>query len=248
MTTALRLTSAPRDQRWRHPSAVDRVSVMMDVDCRCSFQVVVVVIVVVHLTSTVVVSANDALSVTHAVQPPGSAVDHNDDLYHLQVESALHRRRRPSTALLFHRGTAVHHATNLDDLGDQFDLRRTDMNSVASQSSLVERTNRLEDSDEPVSMSDEVSADLTNSWAAEDHFTGVRRLPQAIIIGVKKGGTRALLEFLRIHPDVRAPGPEVHFFDRHYHRGLDWYRLVYCVVCCTWTTRTCLLAWRAPRA
>lgn len=52
------------------------------------------------------------------------------------------------------------------------------------------------------------------------------RLPEAIIIGVKKGGTRALLEFLRVHPDVRAPGPEVHFFDRHYDKGLDWYRSV----------------------
>lgn len=27
-----------------------------------------------------------------------------------------------------------------------------------------------------------------------------RQLPQAIIMGVKKGGTRALLEFLRVHP------------------------------------------------
>lgn len=50
------------------------------------------------------------------------------------------------------------------------------------------------------------------------------RLPDAIIIGVKKGGTRALLEFLKVHPDIRAPGPEIHFFDRHYHKGLDWYR------------------------
>ncbi|ESO87067.1 hypothetical protein LOTGIDRAFT_154557 [Lottia gigantea] len=51
-----------------------------------------------------------------------------------------------------------------------------------------------------------------------------RKLPQALIIGVKKGGTRALLEFLRIHPNVRAPGPEPHFFDKHYNKGLDWYR------------------------
>ncbi|XP_071318808.1 heparan sulfate (glucosamine) 3-O-sulfotransferase 3-like [Trachinotus anak] len=51
-----------------------------------------------------------------------------------------------------------------------------------------------------------------------------RRLPRALIIGVKKGGTRALLEFLRLHPDVRALGHEPHFFDRHYARGLDWYR------------------------
>jgi len=54
--------------------------------------------------------------------------------------------------------------------------------------------------------------------------TSTKKLPQAIIIGVKKCGTRALLEFLRIHPDVRATGPEPHFFDRFYDNGLDWYR------------------------
>ncbi|XP_023677485.1 heparan sulfate glucosamine 3-O-sulfotransferase 6 [Paramormyrops kingsleyae] len=53
---------------------------------------------------------------------------------------------------------------------------------------------------------------------------GIKRFPQAIIIGVKKGGTRALLEFLRIHPDVRAVGSEPHFFDRFYDKGLEWYR------------------------
>ncbi|KAJ8390707.1 hypothetical protein AAFF_G00100870 [Aldrovandia affinis] len=53
---------------------------------------------------------------------------------------------------------------------------------------------------------------------------GTKKLPQAIIIGVKKGGTRALLEFLRVHPDIRAVGAEPHFFDRNYDNGLDWYR------------------------
>lgn len=53
---------------------------------------------------------------------------------------------------------------------------------------------------------------------------GSKKFPQAIIIGVKKGGTRALLEFLRIHPDVRAVGAEPHFFDRFYEKGLEWYR------------------------
>lgn len=51
-----------------------------------------------------------------------------------------------------------------------------------------------------------------------------RKLPVALIIGVKKGGTRALLEFLRLHPDIRAAGSEVHFFDRHYAKGFHWYR------------------------
>lgn len=51
-----------------------------------------------------------------------------------------------------------------------------------------------------------------------------RQLPSALIIGVKKGGTRALLEFLRLHPGVRAAGSEVHFFDHHYAKGFHWYR------------------------
>lgn len=53
-----------------------------------------------------------------------------------------------------------------------------------------------------------------------------KRLPNAIIIGVKKGGTRALLEILKIHPSIRASSNEVHFFDRdeNYEQGLEWYR------------------------
>uniref|UniRef100_A0A6J0UIB9 Sulfotransferase n=1 Tax=Pogona vitticeps TaxID=103695 RepID=A0A6J0UIB9_9SAUR len=51
-----------------------------------------------------------------------------------------------------------------------------------------------------------------------------KRLPHALIVGVKKGGTRAVLEFIRGHPAVRALGTESHFFDRHYDRGLEWYR------------------------
>ncbi|XP_064652162.1 heparan sulfate glucosamine 3-O-sulfotransferase 1-like [Lineus longissimus] len=51
-----------------------------------------------------------------------------------------------------------------------------------------------------------------------------RRLPQCIIIGVRKGGTRALLEFLKLHPSVKTVQKEVHFFDKNYSLGLDWYR------------------------
>ncbi|VDN92810.1 unnamed protein product [Brugia pahangi] len=52
-----------------------------------------------------------------------------------------------------------------------------------------------------------------------------KRFPQAIIIGVKKAGTRALLEFLRLNPAIKAPGPEVHFFDKNFDKGFGWYRL-----------------------
>lgn len=51
-----------------------------------------------------------------------------------------------------------------------------------------------------------------------------QKLPNAIIIGTKKSGTRALLKFIGAHPNVSTAGAEVHFFDRFYHMGLDWYR------------------------
>lgn len=57
--------------------------------------------------------------------------------------------------------------------------------------------------------------------------SAARRLPQAIIIGVRKCGTRALLEMLYLHPMVQKASGEVHFFDRdeNYNKGLEWYRL-----------------------
>lgn len=51
-----------------------------------------------------------------------------------------------------------------------------------------------------------------------------KRLPDAILIGAKKSGTRALLTFISIHPNVSTANPEIHFFDKFYHLGIDWYR------------------------
>lgn len=53
-----------------------------------------------------------------------------------------------------------------------------------------------------------------------------KRAPHSIIIGVRKGGTRALLEMLDIHPEVAAAATEVHFFDwdENYAKGFEWYR------------------------
>lgn len=52
----------------------------------------------------------------------------------------------------------------------------------------------------------------------------VKKLPNVLIIGVKKSGTKVLVEFLKIHPDVSAPANEIHYFSRNFHKGLDWYR------------------------
>ena len=53
-----------------------------------------------------------------------------------------------------------------------------------------------------------------------------RHLPQCIVIGIRKSGTRALLTYLNLHPHIRTATEEVHFFDDddNYSRGLEWYR------------------------
>jgi hypothetical protein len=54
---------------------------------------------------------------------------------------------------------------------------------------------------------------------------GHRQLPDFIIVGTQRGGTTSLYEYLIDHPDVGAAyRKEVHFFDRHYAKGVDWYR------------------------
>jgi len=89
----------------------------------------------------------------------------------------------------------------------------------------------------PLRSSDEKSAGYSTRCSSEavaklsknvysDAEVPVRRLPQYLIIGVQKGGTRALLEFLNLHPDVRTKKYEMHFFNKNsqYKLGLDWYR------------------------
>jgi Sulfotransferase domain len=60
-----------------------------------------------------------------------------------------------------------------------------------------------------------------------------RVLPSFLIIGAQRAGTTTLYAYLRRHPDVTGPreadasiywGKELHFFDEHFSRGLDWYR------------------------
>lgn len=50
------------------------------------------------------------------------------------------------------------------------------------------------------------------------------RLPDFLIIGAMKAGTSSLAKYLGAHPNVfMATEKEIHFFDLHYKRGLDWY-------------------------
>jgi hypothetical protein len=50
-------------------------------------------------------------------------------------------------------------------------------------------------------------------------------LPNFLIVGAMRSGTTTLARTLGAHPQVyMASQKEIHFFDRHFQRGVDWYR------------------------
>ncbi|CAF3190298.1 unnamed protein product [Rotaria socialis] len=67
---------------------------------------------------------------------------------------------------------------------------------------------------------------IISTIISSSEVTTSKSLPQAIIIGVKKCGTRALLKFLSIHPATAVSSTEIHYFDspQNFQFGLDWYR------------------------
>ncbi len=50
-------------------------------------------------------------------------------------------------------------------------------------------------------------------------------LPDFVVLGTQKGGTSYFYRLLTEHPLVRAAAAkELHFFDRHFAKGVGWYR------------------------
>ncbi|XP_028050854.2 heparan sulfate glucosamine 3-O-sulfotransferase 3A1 isoform X2 [Monomorium pharaonis] len=123
----------------------------------------------------------------------------------------------------------VDHSHMLADISQKITLQRTrisartDLYQGGGDRSRIEIAN---DPRKPQSLSASPNASGTSEYQTlkQQGLIPSRQLPTALIIGVKKGGTRALLEFLRLHPAIRAAGSEVHFFDHHYMKGFRWYR------------------------
>src|SRR5260221_12872719 len=52
-----------------------------------------------------------------------------------------------------------------------------------------------------------------------------RMMPDFLIIGVQKGGTTSLFEYLKEHPQITmSTQKELRFFSKEYHKGLLYYR------------------------
>ena len=53
----------------------------------------------------------------------------------------------------------------------------------------------------------------------------MRIIPRFIIIGVTRGGTTSLYNYLTDHPCIMPPvWNEIGFFDQNFHRGINWYK------------------------
>lgn len=59
-------------------------------------------------------------------------------------------------------------------------------------------------------------------WHSGDRCN--KQLPKCLIIGVQKCGTKALAEFLSIHPEIALNSKQTYYFSSNYSLGLDWYK------------------------
>lgn len=48
-------------------------------------------------------------------------------------------------------------------------------------------------------------------------------LPNFVVIGAMRSGSTSLYKYLQDHPQVFMPRKEIHFFDRRWDRGVEWY-------------------------
>jgi hypothetical protein len=62
---------------------------------------------------------------------------------------------------------------------------------------------------------------MTGSRIAAETRTA---LPTFVIIGAMRSGSTSLYKYLQAHPAIFMPRKEIHFFDRRWDNGLDWYR------------------------
>lgn len=68
----------------------------------------------------------------------------------------------------------------------------------------------------------------TQIWRRQHSEKTTGRLPTFLIIGAARSGTTSLTRYLDAHPQVYMCQPkEPRFFDKHYDRGLDWYRSLF---------------------
>ena len=91
--------------------------------------------------------------------------------------------------------------------------------------SLMYTNSHSENGIHPPTTTNPIPHDRSMQQGVDQHSHAEQRFPQALIIGVRKGGTRALIDMLKSHPQIKSAKGEVHFFDKDemFLKGVDWY-------------------------
>ena len=99
-------------------------------------------------------------------------------------------------------------------------LEEENMQEILSDEDLV-RSDKLQEISQDLE-------DITDKKNSEEDK--MKKLPGFLIAGVKKCGTGALLEILKMHPNIAGPSydkSEVHFWDKEnlYQKGIEYYKV-----------------------
>lgn len=49
----------------------------------------------------------------------------------------------------------------------------------------------------------------------------IKKLPNILIINIKKSKTKTLIKFLKIHPNINTPTNKIHYFNKNFHKNLN---------------------------
>ena len=102
----------------------------------------------------------------------------------------------------------------------QVDGSKIDISSVDSSLNFIYSETAIRQYANAINMAARKYVDIGSGACAQ-------RLPQCIIIGNFKCGTRELIDFMSIHPRITIlfkPYYEIDFFNKLYSRGLEWHR------------------------
>jgi hypothetical protein len=140
------------------------------------------------------------------------------DPYKKQAQKLRNARRKDRQLIKGQRKKIKEQAKTLN-----YARRRIDENkhkSAQKHQEIFRLKNELRSAEERVK---DATKGLPAPQAEGEQKTGA--LPDFVIIGALKGGTSSLYGLLTRHPHVeRAASKELHYFDRNFEKGIEWYR------------------------
>ena len=128
-----------------------------------------------------------------------------------KVKTMNHRKRKPQSTDL--------------NIGGKLSIKMTSAWNTSSDDQVVSDKAR-----EDQILRDSIEIIHSSNYNKPNRETCQKRLPSAIIIGVKKSGTRELLDFMHLHPHIQIfynasrSKYEMTYFSDMYQRSVNWFK------------------------